>query len=74
MVALMCCLILFFGVVSIIGCVIVRRVLENMRKNPEAAELIAKYVIAPLLSGGTVEEAKEVFGGSRGTPNQGRPS
>ncbi|HEY7328611.1 MAG TPA: hypothetical protein VH592_13285 [Gemmataceae bacterium] len=55
-------MVLFLGGMGIIGWLMARRVLTHMRNCPEAAELIAKHVIAPILSGGGEQEAKEVFG------------
>lgn len=48
----------FFGLLALNCCggvlawLMWRRVIAHMRRNPEAAKLIAEHVIAPLLTGG----------------------
>jgi hypothetical protein len=44
-------LLMFCGVVGVFCWLALRRVLDHMRRNPEAARLISQNVIAPLLMG-----------------------
>lgn len=44
-------LLMLNGAIGVLAWLAWRRVAEHMRNDPAAAELVAKYVIAPLLTG-----------------------
>ena len=49
-------LLMFCGVVGVVCWLALSRVLNHMRRNPEAAKLISEHVIAPLLMGKQPED------------------
>lgn len=62
--ALFLSLLLLNGIVGVCMWFALQRISTHMRNNPEAAELVAKHVIAPLLTGKTENpEVKKTRGG-----------
>jgi hypothetical protein len=60
MVLLLILLILADALIGVLAWVVYQRLTAHMRNDPQAAELVAKHVIAPLLTGNREQEAKEV--------------
>lgn len=49
-------LVMFCGVVGVVCWLLVQRVRDHMRQNPEAAKLFSEHVITPLLMGKKKDE------------------